>query len=49
MPPTIQGHLDKEHAETVIVTAIEAGVDLIDTAKRYCIDHSDFGHNERLL
>ena len=33
----------------VIAGAVEAGVDLIDTADSYCLDDNDFGHNERLI
>ena len=33
----------------VIARAVEAGVELIDTADAYCIDEHDFGHNERLI
>ena len=33
----------------VIARAVEAGVDLIDTADAYCLDEHDFGHNERLI
>lgn len=36
-------------ARQVIVTAIEAGVSLIDTADSYCLDDTDYGHNERLI
>lgn len=49
MPLSIQGRPDKEHAEAVIVAAVEAGVEFIDTANCYCIDNTDFGHNERLI
>ena len=33
----------------VIRQAVEAGVDLIDTADSYCLTHDDFGHGERLV
>ncbi len=33
----------------VIACAVEAGVNLIDTADAYCLDEHDFGHNERLV
>jgi len=49
MTLSIQGRLDKENTEAVIVAAIEAGADIIDTANRYCIDNPDFGRNERLI
>jgi aryl-alcohol dehydrogenase-like predicted oxidoreductase len=28
---------------------VELGVDLIDTADVYCLDHTEIGHNERLV
>ena len=49
MPLSIQSRPDKEHAEAVIVAAVEAGMEFIDTANCYCIDNTDFGHNERLI
>ncbi len=49
MPLSIQDRPDKEQAEAVIVAAVEAGVEFIDTANCYCIDNTDFGHNERLI
>ena len=39
----------EEQALDVIARAVEAGVDLIDTADAYCLDEHDFGHNERLV
>ena len=39
----------EEQALEVIARAVEAGVDLIDTADAYCLDEHDFGHNERLI
>lgn len=39
----------EEQALDVIARAVEAGVDLIDTADAYCLDEHDFGHNERLI
>ena len=33
----------------VIHAAIDAGMTLIDTADVYCVDHTDIGHNERLI
>jgi len=33
----------------VVRAALDAGVRLIDTADVYCRDHSDIGHNERLV
>ena len=39
----------EEQALEVIARAVEAGVELIDTADSYCLDDHDFGHNERLI
>ena len=39
----------EEQALEVIARAVEAGVELIDTADSYCLDDDDFGHNERLI
>ena len=39
----------EEQALEVIARAVEAGVDLIDTADAYCLDEHDFGHNEQLI
>jgi aryl-alcohol dehydrogenase-like predicted oxidoreductase len=36
-------------AETVVHTALDAGVTLIDTADAYARDESEFGHNEVLV
>jgi aryl-alcohol dehydrogenase-like predicted oxidoreductase/histidinol phosphatase-like enzyme len=36
-------------AAEVLHAAIEAGVDLLDTADSYCLDESDVGHNERMI
>ncbi len=33
----------------VIHAALDAGMTLIDTANAYCLDHTDTGHNERLI
>jgi aryl-alcohol dehydrogenase-like predicted oxidoreductase len=34
---------------SVIHSALDAGISLIDTADVYCLDHNDIGHNERLI
>ena len=39
----------EEQALEVIARAVEASVELIDTADSYCLDDDDFGHNERLI
>lgn len=49
MPLSIRGRPNAEQAEAVIFAALDAGVDLIDTANCYCIDNGDFGHNEKLI
>src|SRR5579862_5920978 len=33
----------------VLVAALDAGVDLLDTADAYALDDADRGHNERLI
>jgi aryl-alcohol dehydrogenase-like predicted oxidoreductase len=40
---------DEEDAMEVVRTALEAGMNFIDTANVYCTDHSGVGHNERLI
>jgi len=49
MPLSIQNRPDERTALTVIAAFLEGGGDLIDTAISYCLDDSDFGHNERLI
>ncbi|MDH3690042.1 MAG: aldo/keto reductase [Gammaproteobacteria bacterium] len=49
MPLSIAGRPDAEQGKAVILAALEAGVDFIDTADCYCIDDNDFGHNEKLI
>lgn len=39
----------RAQAIELIHRALEAGVDLIDTADAYCRDENDFGHNECLI
>ena len=43
------GRPAEEDAIAVIVSALEHGVRLIDTADTYCLDEADRGHNERLI
>lgn len=38
-----------DQAVRVIQTALDQGVTLIDTADAYCLDETDFHHNERLI
>jgi aryl-alcohol dehydrogenase-like predicted oxidoreductase/predicted kinase len=33
----------------VLHTAFDSGVTLVDTADAYCLDHTEIGHNERLI
>lgn len=49
MPLSIQGRPDESTAIRVVHASLDAGVTLIDTADVYCLDHTDIGHNERLM
>jgi aryl-alcohol dehydrogenase-like predicted oxidoreductase len=49
MPLSIQGRPDERTALAVIEAFVANGGDFIDTAISYCLDDSDFGHNERLI
>lgn len=49
MPLSITGRPNRERALEVIDAALDAGVNFIDTANCYCLDHTDIGHNERLI
>jgi aryl-alcohol dehydrogenase-like predicted oxidoreductase len=49
MPLSIQKRPDREQAKAVLGTALDAGVNFIDTANAYCLDDGDIGHNERLI
>jgi aryl-alcohol dehydrogenase-like predicted oxidoreductase len=49
MPLSIEGRPDRERAIATIHAALDAGITLIDTADAYCLDDSDFGHNEELI
>ncbi len=40
---------DDAHGLAVLIAALDAGVDLLDTADAYALDDSDIGHNERLI
>ncbi len=40
---------DEKAAIRVIHAAMDAGVNLIDTADAYCLDDTETGHNERLI
>lgn len=49
MPLSIAGRPEESQAIEVIHASLDAGVTLIDTADVYCLDHTDIGHNERLV
>jgi aryl-alcohol dehydrogenase-like predicted oxidoreductase len=49
MPMALSGRPPEEQSIRAIHAALEAGVDLIDTADAYAIDESEVGHNERLI
>lgn len=49
MPMSIQGRPSQIDALRTIHAALDAGMDLIDTADVYCVDDADIGHNERLI
>jgi len=49
MPMSLAGRPAKSEAIKVIHASLRAGVTLIDTADVYCLDHSEIGHNERLI
>ncbi len=46
---SISGRPPVDQAVRVIQTALDNGVTLIDTADAYCLDESEFHHNERLI
>ena len=49
MPLSIQNRPDERTAVAVIEAFVAGGGNFIDTAISYCLDDSDFGHNERLI
>jgi aryl-alcohol dehydrogenase-like predicted oxidoreductase len=49
MPISVSGRPDEQQAIHTIHVALDAGVNLIDTADAYCLDASETGHNERLI
>jgi aryl-alcohol dehydrogenase-like predicted oxidoreductase len=49
MPLSLAGRPDEAQAVRTIHAALDAGVNLIDTADAYCRDDSDFGHGEDLV
>ena len=46
---SITGRPSEDDAVRTIHAALDAGINLIDTADVYCLDHRDIGHNERLI
>lgn len=49
MPLSLDGRPDEPDAIRVIHEALDAGVTLLDTADVYCLDETEYGHNERLF
>jgi aryl-alcohol dehydrogenase-like predicted oxidoreductase len=49
MPMSLDGRPDEERSIRTIHAALDAGVDLIDTADAYARDDRDIGHGERLV
>jgi len=49
MPMSLSGRPPEERSVATIHAALDAGVQLIDTADAYAQDHTDVGHNERLI
>jgi aryl-alcohol dehydrogenase-like predicted oxidoreductase len=49
MPMSLAGRPPEEQSIRAIHAALDAGVNLIDTADAYSKDDSDIGHNERLI
>jgi aryl-alcohol dehydrogenase-like predicted oxidoreductase len=49
MPMSLKGRPDEEQSIRTIHAALDAGVNLIDTADAYARDDRDIGHGERLI
>ena len=49
MPMALSGRPSEEQSIRTIHAALDAGVNLIDTADAYAIDDTEVGHNERLI
>jgi aryl-alcohol dehydrogenase-like predicted oxidoreductase len=49
MPMSLAGRPPEERSIRTIHAALDAGVNLIDTADAYSVDQTDVGHNERLI
>jgi len=46
---SIDGRPGEAQSLSVLHAVLDAGVRLIDTADVYCLDHTEIGHNERLI
>jgi len=49
MPMSVDGRPDEARSIRTIHAALDAGVNLVDTADAYCLDEDEVGHNERLI
>jgi aryl-alcohol dehydrogenase-like predicted oxidoreductase len=49
MPLSVEGRPDEDRAIRTIHAALDAGVNLIDTADAYALGQDDVGHGERLI
>jgi aryl-alcohol dehydrogenase-like predicted oxidoreductase len=49
MPLSVEGRPDEAQAIRTIHAALDAGINLIDTADAYALDETEIGHNERLI
>jgi aryl-alcohol dehydrogenase-like predicted oxidoreductase len=49
MGMSLSGRPEEAQSIRTIHAALDAGVNLIDTADAYATDHTDIGHNERLI
>jgi aryl-alcohol dehydrogenase-like predicted oxidoreductase len=49
MPLSLGRGRERGLADETIAAALDAGVNLLDTADAYALDESEFGHNERLV
>ena len=49
MPMSLSGRPPEERSIRTVHAALDAGVNLVDTADAYSKDHTDIGHNERLI
>lgn len=49
MPMSLRGRPSEAQSIATIHAALDAGMELVDTADVYCLDDDDIGHNERLV